>query len=106
MHNHVVEGPTRAGASRRFLAPRRPRASEGAPGGVPSPKTSHRQPVMLSYSSLVSYSSYWSLSRRPPSRGYFRRVRAQTDRPFAEELPRLLEERGLSQRKLAQLIDL
>ena len=33
-------------------------------------------------------------------------MRAQTDRPFAEELPRLLEERGLSQRKLAQLIDL
>jgi transcriptional regulator with XRE-family HTH domain len=33
-------------------------------------------------------------------------MRAQTDKPFAEELPRLLEERGLSQRKLAQLIDL
>jgi transcriptional regulator with XRE-family HTH domain len=33
-------------------------------------------------------------------------VRAQTDRPFAEELPSLLAERGLSQRKLAQMVDL
>jgi transcriptional regulator with XRE-family HTH domain len=30
----------------------------------------------------------------------------QSDRPFAQELPALLAERGLSQRKLAQLIDL
>lgn len=30
----------------------------------------------------------------------------QSDRPFAEELPGLLAERGLSQRKLAQMIDL
>jgi transcriptional regulator with XRE-family HTH domain len=33
-------------------------------------------------------------------------VRRQSDKPFAEELPRLLAERGLSQRKLAQMIDL
>jgi transcriptional regulator with XRE-family HTH domain len=33
-------------------------------------------------------------------------VQEQTNRPFAEELPDLLTERGLSQRKLAQLIDL
>jgi len=33
-------------------------------------------------------------------------VEQQTDRPFAEELPDLLTERGLSQRKLAQLVDL
>jgi transcriptional regulator with XRE-family HTH domain len=33
-------------------------------------------------------------------------VQAQTDRPFTEELPSLMAERGLSQRKLAQLIDL
>jgi transcriptional regulator with XRE-family HTH domain len=33
-------------------------------------------------------------------------VRARTDRRFAEELPSLLEERGLSQRKLAQMLDL
>jgi len=33
-------------------------------------------------------------------------VRAQTDRPFAEELAVLLEERNLSQRRLAQMIDL
>jgi transcriptional regulator with XRE-family HTH domain len=33
-------------------------------------------------------------------------VESQCDRPFAEELPRLLDERGLSQRKLAQMIDL
>jgi transcriptional regulator with XRE-family HTH domain len=33
-------------------------------------------------------------------------VKAQTDRPFAEELPSLLAECGLSQRKLAQMIDL
>jgi transcriptional regulator with XRE-family HTH domain len=33
-------------------------------------------------------------------------VRAQTDRSFAEELPYLLAERGLSQRKLAQMVDL
>jgi transcriptional regulator with XRE-family HTH domain len=33
-------------------------------------------------------------------------VQAQTDRSFAEELPSLLAERGLSQRKLAQLVDL
>jgi transcriptional regulator with XRE-family HTH domain len=32
-------------------------------------------------------------------------VGAQTDRPFTEELPVLLAERGLSQRKLAQLLD-
>jgi transcriptional regulator with XRE-family HTH domain len=30
----------------------------------------------------------------------------QTTKPFAEELPELLAQRGLSQRKLAQLIDL
>jgi len=30
----------------------------------------------------------------------------QSNSPFAEELPRLLVERGLSQRKLAQLLDL
>jgi transcriptional regulator with XRE-family HTH domain len=33
-------------------------------------------------------------------------VRGQSDKAFAEELPRLLAERGLSQRKLAQMIDL
>jgi transcriptional regulator with XRE-family HTH domain len=33
-------------------------------------------------------------------------VKKQSDRPFAEELPDLLAERGLSQRKLAQLVDL
>jgi len=33
-------------------------------------------------------------------------MRGQSDRAFAEELPRLLAERGLSQRKLAQMIDL
>jgi transcriptional regulator with XRE-family HTH domain len=33
-------------------------------------------------------------------------VRKRSDRPFAEELPALLAERGLSQRKLAQLVDL
>lgn len=33
-------------------------------------------------------------------------MQAQTDRRFADELPALLAERGLSQRKLAQLIDL
>jgi transcriptional regulator with XRE-family HTH domain len=30
----------------------------------------------------------------------------QTTKPFAEELPELLAQRGMSQRKLAQLIDL
>jgi len=33
-------------------------------------------------------------------------VRQQSERAFAEELPRLLAERSLSQRKLAQMIDL
>lgn len=33
-------------------------------------------------------------------------MHAQSHRAFAEELPRLLAERGLSQRKLAQMIDL
>jgi transcriptional regulator with XRE-family HTH domain len=33
-------------------------------------------------------------------------VQAQTDRPFTEELPSLMAERGISQRKLAQLVDL
>jgi transcriptional regulator with XRE-family HTH domain len=33
-------------------------------------------------------------------------VKKQSDRPFVEELPDLLAERGLSQRKLAQLVDL
>jgi transcriptional regulator with XRE-family HTH domain len=33
-------------------------------------------------------------------------VQRQSERAFAEELPRLLAERGLSQRKLAQMIDL
>jgi transcriptional regulator with XRE-family HTH domain len=33
-------------------------------------------------------------------------VRGQSDKAFAEELQRLLAERGLSQRKLAQMIDL
>jgi len=33
-------------------------------------------------------------------------VKARTDRQFAEELPSLLVERGLSQRKLAQMVDL
>lgn len=32
-------------------------------------------------------------------------VPRQSDTPFVEELPRLLAERGLSQRKLAQMID-
>ena len=31
---------------------------------------------------------------------------ARTDLPFAEELPSLLTERGLSQRRLAQMVDL
>ena len=33
-------------------------------------------------------------------------MKKQSDRPFAEELPDLLAERGLSQRKLAQLVNL
>ena len=33
-------------------------------------------------------------------------MQRRSETPFAEELPRLLAERGLSQRKLAQLIDL
>jgi len=33
-------------------------------------------------------------------------VHRQSTRAFAEEVPRLLAERGLSQRKLAQMIDL
>jgi len=33
-------------------------------------------------------------------------VQEQSDRPFVKELPDLLAERGLSQRKLAQLVDL
>lgn len=33
-------------------------------------------------------------------------MQAQTDTPFADHLPSLLAERGLSQRKLAQMIDM
>lgn len=33
-------------------------------------------------------------------------MQTRSDRPFAAELPTLLAERGLSQRKLAQLVDL
>lgn len=62
--------------------------------------------MMMSIYSLLYNSSYPRPRRRPLARRYLGSMQRQSDRPFAEELVRLLAERGLSQRKLAQMIDL
>ena len=58
----------------------------------------------MSKDSLRCNSSYSASASTAES--ILEQVITRTDRPFAEELPSLLAERALSQRRLAQMVDL